>query len=242
MAATGKVDISLAYSKCMEFCQALATQGKTFHFSLNMGTTFSFSLDTRSKALALPLAGSWTCAKKEGKPLNTQRRNARRRMEFLNKKRQAPSTVDSSVAAGSLFSCEHCKYTNSSERGLRQHQRMKHGKPQLVTQVQSSSPPTPESLRQPSGCSYASISNQRGPRWGNYQGWYWLSGMWRSIWKWRQPWNAHGWTSPTHHCVLQLQRCFWWPRSTCTSLSLSIMFSTMARATCFIVLCIPTTS
>ena len=58
MAATGEVDLSLAYSKCMEFCQALATQGKTFHFSLNMGTTFSFSLDTRSKALALALAGS----------------------------------------------------------------------------------------------------------------------------------------------------------------------------------------
>ena len=55
MAATGKVDISLAYSKCMEFCQALATQGKTFHFSLNMGTNFSFSF-----------------SKKEGKPLNAE--------------------------------------------------------------------------------------------------------------------------------------------------------------------------
>ena len=158
MAATGEVDLYLAYSNCMEFCQALATQGKTFHFSLNIGTNFSFSLETRSKALAAE-----PVLRKKESP-STQRRNARRRIEFLNKKRQAPSTVDSSVAAGSLFSCEHCKYTNSSERGLRQHQRMKHGKPQLVTWVQSSSPPTPESLRQPSGCSYASISNQRGPR------------------------------------------------------------------------------
>ena len=41
MAETGEVDLSLAYSKCMEFCQALATQGKAFHFSLNMGTNFS---------------------------------------------------------------------------------------------------------------------------------------------------------------------------------------------------------
>ena len=89
--------------------------------------------------------------RKKESPL-TRRRNVKRRMEFLNKKRQAPSsTMDSSVekAAGSSFSCEHCDYTNSSERGLRQHQRMKHGKPNLVTQIQSSSPPTPESLRQP---------------------------------------------------------------------------------------------
>ena len=146
MAETGEVDLSLAYSKCMEFCQALAIQGKAFHFSLNMGTNFSFSLDTRSKALA-----PQPVLRKKGSP-STQRRNAKRRMEFLNKKRQAPSsTMDSLVekAAGSSFSCEHCDYTNSSERGLRQHQRMKHGKPNLVTQIQSSSPPTPESLRQP---------------------------------------------------------------------------------------------
>ena len=55
MAATGEVDLYLAYSNCMEFCQALATQGKTFHFSLNMGTNFSFSF-----------------SKKEGKPLNAE--------------------------------------------------------------------------------------------------------------------------------------------------------------------------
>ena len=90
MAATGEVDLSLAYSKCVEFCQALATQGKTFHFSLNMGTNFSFSFPRKKESPS------------------TQRRNARRRIEFLNKKRQAPSTVDSSVAAGSSFSCEHC--------------------------------------------------------------------------------------------------------------------------------------
>ena len=171
MAETGEVDLSLAYSKCMEFCQALATQGKAFHFSLNMGTNFSFSLDTRSKALA-----PQPVLRKKESP-STRRRNAKRRMEFLNKKRQAPSsTMDSSVekAAGSSFSCEHCDYTNSSERGLRQHQRMKHGKPNLVTQIPSSSPPTPESLRQPLSYSAAvscvSISNQRGPRRGSCSG------------------------------------------------------------------------
>ena len=79
MAETGEVDLSLAYSKCMEFCQALATQGKAFHFSLNMGANFSFSLDTRGEAAS-------SFAKKKKKTPSTLRRNARRREEFLGKK------------------------------------------------------------------------------------------------------------------------------------------------------------
>ena len=78
MAATGEVDLSLAYSKCMEFCQALATQGKAFHFSLNMGTNFSFSLDTRSKALA-----PQPVLKKEGKPLNTEEKGQAQNGNFI---------------------------------------------------------------------------------------------------------------------------------------------------------------
>ena len=70
MATTGEADCSLA-SKCMDFCQALASQGLPFHFTLNMGSTFTFSLDTRGKAKAGPVA------KKKSSP-STQRRNARR--------------------------------------------------------------------------------------------------------------------------------------------------------------------
>ena len=53
MATAGEADCSLA-SKCMDFCQALASQGLLFHFSLNMGPNFTFSLDTRGKAEAAP--------------------------------------------------------------------------------------------------------------------------------------------------------------------------------------------
>ena len=70
MTAVDEVNSSLA-SKCMEFCQALASQGQTFHFSLNMGPTFSFSLDTRGKAVNGPV-------KKKESP-SAQRRNARRK-------------------------------------------------------------------------------------------------------------------------------------------------------------------
>ena len=143
MATTGEADCSLA-SKCMDFCQALASQGLPFHFTLNMGSTFTFSLDTRGKAKAGPVA------KKKSSP-STQRRNARRREEFLSKKRQSLSTVNPPVdkATASLLSCDQCDYKNVSEKGLRQHTRMKHKKAQLDDQLPKSSPPaTPESLRQ----------------------------------------------------------------------------------------------
>ena len=142
MATAGEADCSLA-SKCMDFCQALASQGLPFHFSLNMGPDFTFSLDTRGKAKAVPVV------KKKVSP-STQRRNARRREEFLLKKRQRLSTVDAPVEKATVpqFSCDQCDYTNVSEKGLRQHIRMKHRREQLENQLQkSSSPATPESLR-----------------------------------------------------------------------------------------------
>ena len=142
MATAGEADCSLA-SKCMDFCQALASQGLPFHFSLNMGPDFTFSLDTRGKAEAVPVV------KKKVSP-STQRRNARRREEFLLKKRQSLSTVDPPVEKATVpqFSCDQCDYTNVSEKGLRQHNRMKHRRDQLENQLpKPSSPATPESLR-----------------------------------------------------------------------------------------------
>ena len=102
MATAGEADCSLA-SKCMDFCQALASQGLPFHFSLNIGPDFTFSLDTRGKA------GATFVAKKKASP-STQRRNARRREEFLLKKRQALSSVDPPVENVTVlqFSSDHC--------------------------------------------------------------------------------------------------------------------------------------
>ena len=41
-------DSSLA-TQCLALCQSLTSQGMAFNFSLTIGSTFSFSLDTRSK-------------------------------------------------------------------------------------------------------------------------------------------------------------------------------------------------
>ena len=137
-------------SKCMDFCQALASQGQAFHFSLTMGHTFSFSLDTTGKEL---MSSGF---KKKTSP-STQRRNSRRREEFLKKKEQSLSIVDLPVekAVVSEFPCDQCDYSNASEKGLKQHKRMKHGKSQLDTQLPSSPLLPSESLLQPTSYSGA---------------------------------------------------------------------------------------
>ena len=86
MTAVGATDLA---NKCLDFCQALSSQGTAFKFSLAMGSDFSFSLDTRVLA-------SDTQAKippKKKPSPSTLRRNARRREVFLSKKRNpAPSS------------------------------------------------------------------------------------------------------------------------------------------------------
>ena len=111
-------------SKCLAFCQALVSQGQVFNFSLSIGSDFTFSLDTRSKA-----SGSqW---KKKPSP-STIRRNAKRRAEFMAKKQQMPPSRTSSdgeaVQTSTVFPCDQCDYLGASEKGLKQHARMKHKK------------------------------------------------------------------------------------------------------------------
>ena len=80
----GGVDLSLA-SKSLDLCQALIGQGKPFNFSLSYtGTSYTFSLDTRSKDTPSPQA------RKKPSP-STSRRNARRREDFLKRKAETTS-------------------------------------------------------------------------------------------------------------------------------------------------------
>ena len=84
MAAVTEVGSTLL-SKCLDFCQALSSQGQVFNFSVAFGPDFTFSLDTRSKE-ASPVT------KKKASP-STLRRNARRREDYL-KLKQNPSSVN----------------------------------------------------------------------------------------------------------------------------------------------------
>ena len=137
MTAVGESDPILA-TKCLDFCQALTSQGVAFNFSLAIGSTFSFSLDTRVEASVSPVT------KKRSSP-STLRGNARRKEEFLKKKQNPAVANPSEETTGDSLSpkCNHCDYKPASEKGLRQHIRMKH----RVTQLDSAC--TPESLREP---------------------------------------------------------------------------------------------
>ena len=116
-------DNSNLASQCMAFCQALASKGQIFSFTLKVGSSFAFSLDTRGN-------GTSSLTKKRKSP-STRRRNARRRAEFLAKKRGPPESESSAgkttpekVARpekGRDFKCDQCDKDFKSENGLKIH-------------------------------------------------------------------------------------------------------------------------
>ena len=125
MAAPSSGDDSSLGTKCMDFCRALAIQGKGFQFSLTIGTTFTFSLDTRE--------GEKTMPARNKKSPSTRKRNAKRRQEFLMKKSQseAASTtgLDSNqkpVKQMEAFPCDHCESSFKTENGLKIHRGRSH--------------------------------------------------------------------------------------------------------------------
>jgi len=73
-------------SQCLEICQTLAGKSLPFAFCINIGSNFSFSVDTRGKEVEV-LANP----KRKKKTPSTLRRDARRREDFLNKKLNAPT-------------------------------------------------------------------------------------------------------------------------------------------------------
>ena len=141
MCAVGEENSPLV-SKCMDFCQALASQGEAFNFSLSIGSNFSFSLDTRSKEMK---KGTRT---KKPSP-STLRRNAKRRQDFLEKKQNSSAVKHiAEVAAVPVAPpCDMCDYKAASEKGLKTHKRMKHGPPRLTPPT--ATPSSPETLRGP---------------------------------------------------------------------------------------------
>ena len=79
-------DSTLA-TKCPEISQALTNQKRTFTFTLNLGSSFSFSLDTREKSTHAEVV------KKKMSPFAV-RRNTKRKEEFLKKKAETLKKVD----------------------------------------------------------------------------------------------------------------------------------------------------
>ena len=99
MEAVGECDPAMAI-KCLELCQVLISQGKAFSLT-HTSTSLTFSLDTRgeekvAKKVEIPSLRK-PQARKKPSP-STQRRNARRREEFLRRKNQPPARSPRSPA------------------------------------------------------------------------------------------------------------------------------------------------
>ena len=125
-----EVDSSLL-SQCLDFCQALASQGHAFNLSVAIGASFTFSLDTRSKDVASQVT------KKKASP-STLWRNTKRREEYqLGKQRRSSPRSSGDPASAAENVCEQFEYVAASEKGLRQHIRMKHKEPRSAERIRS---------------------------------------------------------------------------------------------------------
>ena len=90
-------DAKLA-SQCLDLCQTLAGKSLAFSFSLTIGSSFSFSVDTRGKEVLVP--------QRKKKTPSTLRRDARRREELLKKKLNTSTVISSQSEQASAKEAE----------------------------------------------------------------------------------------------------------------------------------------
>ena len=121
--------------KCLAFCQALVSSNQTFTFTLSIGKE-TFKFDNRELA-----ASSWVNKKKKS-PCQIRREEKRREARKPKVAEevavvsacpapQKPKTAENNAVSQQestklALKCEQCDYTSTSEKGLKQHTRMKH--------------------------------------------------------------------------------------------------------------------
>ena len=132
MSAAMRSDDPALVTKCLDFCQALTNMGQTFNISLSIGSSFSFSLDTRRTTFHEAVT-----RKKRVSP-SRLKRNQRRKEEFLKRKTDPSSEKESEV-----FKCEECGNSYKSENGLKIHKGKSHKKVNTL--------PSPEKIRRAPG-------------------------------------------------------------------------------------------
>ncbi len=128
-------------TQCLAFCQALSIQGQAFTLALTVGSTFSFSLDTREKTTPIKVR------KKKPSP-SSLKRNAQRKEDYLLKPDVKPYVPGSETLL--LFpvnqkkgatvkrptykekqkpqsqKCDKCEATFMTKNGLKVHTEMMH--------------------------------------------------------------------------------------------------------------------
>ena len=106
--------------KCLELCQTLANHGQNFKFSLILGPSFSFILDSKMKKPAPEVK------KKQSSP-SSLRRNAKRKQKFLESRKTSSEPPDEQNSTPKkVISCDMCDFEPISKRELENHMRQKH--------------------------------------------------------------------------------------------------------------------
>ena len=110
--------------KCLELCQLLASQGQGFSLTVNVGSTFSFSLDSRKKDASLEnLAVQSKMVRKKKLTPSQKRRNLLRKEKFLKRKveeafaKEAEATKADDNGRRISTAGTHCPLVGS-DRGL----------------------------------------------------------------------------------------------------------------------------
>ena len=104
-------------TQCLDFCQALASMGRTISLSLTLGSIFSFNLDTRRK----PTSPDEKVMKKKKLSPSTLRRNQRRKQEFQKQKSESACNLDVTSQAMNTFQCDQYENNFNTENGLKIH-------------------------------------------------------------------------------------------------------------------------
>ena len=105
-------------TQCLEFCQTLSSKGHAFTFNLTLGSSFSFSLDTKMKITSLE-------TKKKKKSPSTMRRNLKRKEDYLKRKeaeeKENSTDTEPYSQVKKTFKCSQCDNDFKSENGLKIH-------------------------------------------------------------------------------------------------------------------------
>ena len=151
--------------KCLAFCQALVSSNQKFTFTLSIGKE-TFKFDNKE------LVTSSCVTKKKKSPSQIRREDRRREARKSkiaeevveippvttpqNHKATEKTAVPKQKSTALTFKCEQCDYTSTSEKGLKQHIRMKEKISQVVEEAEDSteSPTCPglQHICGPCGC------------------------------------------------------------------------------------------
>ena len=134
--STAEVTNTGLAAKCLEFCQALASQRSTFNFSLTLGTSFSFSLSTQEKE-----APATANTRKKPSP-STQRRNLKRKELYLEKMKPfSPATKECKEV---VYKCDDCELESTLENGVSVHMEEVHRKDYTEMDVETNHDKIPQ--------------------------------------------------------------------------------------------------